>query len=357
MKGTTVNTSRLWGVAAVALLACAAGVAPAQAPSWGEAPAPAAQERAPDLTELIRSLDSEQWARRQGAEDVLREALGDLATLEEALSDVDFELSREARRRLIKLGEEVFQRSPRPGVGISFTPDSAGDGVRIDSTVRGFDADEHLRRGDVIVSFGGIPTPNDERMRTAIMVHDPEDVVEVAVRRDNEIVPLQLRLGWFRDLNPQSTREPDRAAMRRAWAMRAARHLNSAPPEAEAVVIEVGLEPALWQSADVVTTQARTQLDQRRRPKAALVPEVAVAGSPIEAEGDRAGAIVVNERRRQIDAQVEGLTQRISALEANLPRFNGADPRTADQIKKEIDRLRMQLQQYQALRELDGPRP
>src|SRR5690606_27111932 len=125
--------------------------------------------------------------------------------LEEALSGIEQELTVEARCRLIKLGEEVFQRSPRPGVGIQYS--RATEGVRIDATVRGFDANEHLKRGDVILSFGGIPTPDEETMRTAIMVHDPEDVVQVDVRRDNEIVSLQLRLGWYRDL--QNPRPPD----------------------------------------------------------------------------------------------------------------------------------------------------
>src|SRR5690606_21486660 len=205
------------------------------------------------------------------------EALSDLATLEQALSGIKHELSPEARRRLTQLGEEVFLRSPRPGVGISFSRNSAADGVRIDSTVAGFDADEHLKRGGILISFGGIATPDDEQMRTAIMVHDPEDVVEVTVRRDNEIVPVQLRLGWFRDLNPASARQPDQAAMRRAWAMRAARHL--APDSPEDVGKDVGLQQSVWQGADVVTNQARAQLQQRRRANAVLVPKVTVAGA------------------------------------------------------------------------------
>lgn len=358
-------TSRMLAAAAGSLLVAAAGIAPAQAPSPGEAAVAEQGGAAAEagLSELIRSLDSEQWAERQQAEDALREALADLATLEEALSEIEHELSPEARRRLTQLGEEVFLRSPRPGVGISFSRDAASDGVRIDSTVRGFDADEHLKRGDIIVSFGGIPTPDDEQMRTAIMVHDPEDVVEVTVRRDNEIVPVQLRLGWFRDLNPASARQPDQAAMRRAWAMRAAGHLEAEDPDD--LTAEVDLQQAVWQGADVVTNQARAQLQQQRRPTAVLVPEVTVAGSPAAEDRlavDAHSAMARADQRReqflrQIDARVASLTERIDALQGQRQLLDGENPEAAEQMDQELERLRALRQELLTLRDLDNVRP
>lgn len=359
MKATPVISSRLLSAAVIATLAGGVGFAPAQGPSAAAALA-ARAEAGVDVAELIRSLDSEQWAARQRAEDALREALVDLATLEKALEEIEHELSHEARRRLTNIGEEIFLQSPRPGVGISFSRDSAGDGVRIENTVAGFDADEHLKRGDTIIAFGGLPTPNEEEMRTAIMVHDPEDVVELTVRRGNEIVPIQLRLGWFRDLNPVSARQPDKAAMRRAWAIRCAEHLASGQPED--VAERVDLTQALWQGADVVTNQARLELQQRRRPRAVYVPDVTVPGAPAEeervgvtrrADADAAGAAAREQFLRTLEQRVAAMSERITSLETTLERLNGESPEVVEQIEQEIQQLEMRREELLGL--LDRP--
>jgi hypothetical protein len=344
----------MWGVVVAAALVAGVGPAGAQAPSGaGEAEAASAAE---NLNDLIASLDSGQWAVRQHAEDSLREALSDLATLEEALSGIDQELSAEARRRLIKLGEEVFQRSPRPGVGIQFS--RTAEGVRIDATVRGFDADAHLKRGDVVLSFGGVATPDEDTMRTAIMVHDPEDVVPVDVRRDNEIISLQLRLGWYRDL--QNPRPPDAAAMRRAWAVRAARHLSGV----EDPVVQMNLDASLWRDCETETRQAQAQLQQQRRPVATLTPKVSFAGSSVEQDhlvlaARRADDAALMDQRQawldQLDARVENLSERITALEVARRRLNGENAEMVEQLERELERLRTQRQELLNIRRTNTP--
>ncbi|MFG0283713.1 MAG: PDZ domain-containing protein [Phycisphaerales bacterium JB039] len=327
----------------------------------GLAAASAAQPLAPEpddkLAPLIDALESDEWAVRQHAEDALRLALDDLGALEDALETIDRDLSPEARRRLNILGESAFFRSERPGVGISF--EAAPDGIRIISTVDGFDAADKLRAGDVILSFGGLAIGNEDAMRTAIMVHDPGDEVEITLRRNNELVKLDLRLGWFRDLNPDRARQPDRSAMRRAWTERAGRKL--AGPD---TVVDLGLDESLWRRADDVANQARSELyRQRGRSERLLTPGVAGPGSALRPQGFIGGARSNNrvglhpqEVLRQIDDRIGAITLRIAELEASAAAPD-LDPREVGRIELEIQRLREARVELLALRNFDAITP
>ena len=332
--------------------------------SLGVASAAAAQPVAPnavpqqtDLAPLIDALESEEWALRQHAEDTLRLTLDNLGALERALESVDRELSAEARRRLTMLGEAAFFRSERPGVGISF--EAAPDGIRIINTVEGFDADDKLRPGDVILSFGGMAISSEDEMRTAIMVHDPGDEVEIALRRNNELLKVALRLGWFRDLNPDRARRPDRSAMRRAWSVRAEHHLAGADE-----VVDLGLDDALWRRADEVANQARSELyRQRNQAQRQVTPSVVGPGDTMQAQGfiggGRSGARVglqPQEVLRQIDERIGAITLRIAELEEGAMGPD-LDAEQVDRIAVEIDRLRDLRRELLALRNYDAVSP
>jgi hypothetical protein len=319
---------------------------------------PLAPQSARELAPLVDALESDEWAVRQHAEDTLRLALDDLGALEDALETIDRELSAEARRRLNILGEAAFFRSERPGVGISF--EAAPDGIRIISTVDGFDAADKLRPGDVVLSFGGIAIGNEDEMRTAIMVHDPGDEVEVTLRRNNDLVKQQLRLGWFRNLNPDRARQPDRSAMRRAWAVRAGRQL--AGPNDD--VVDLGLDEALWRRADDVANQARSELyRQRDRAERMVTPGVVGPGASLQSQGFIGGARSRNqvglhpqEVLRQIDERIGGVTLRIAELR-EAAAAPGLDAQDVERIELEINRLRELRSELLALRNFDAVSP
>lgn len=331
---------RLWQLAAVAVAAVGSG----------------ALGQSGDLGRLIEALDADDWTIRQQAEDALRLRLTDLTELERTLEEIDGELSAEARRRLTMLGEAAFMASPRPGVGAQFSGAADGEGARIERTVKGFDADKQLQRGDTILSFGGIPTPTYNDMLTAIMVYDPEDVVEVTLRRDNEVVRTKVRLGWYRDLN--NAGGPDRGAMRRAWAIRAGRHL-SAPDQA----VDLGCDLALWRDADEVNSQAQSQWRQNRRGSADPVPSVTGAGMSADPDrmSPRGRAMMSADLRRdellqQIDERIDSVVARITALEAEAEAPDITADRAAE-LAEELKRLREVHSQLSALRNPNGFEP
>jgi len=52
-----------------------------------------------------------------------------------------------------------------------------------------------LRKGDVLVDLGGYPVTDLATFTTALRRHDPDDVVEVEVRRDGQPLRFYVTLG------------------------------------------------------------------------------------------------------------------------------------------------------------------
>lgn len=191
-----------------------AGVSAAAQPAAGVA------GDGPLLEVLVDDLNASDLASREAAQ-ALISTLGPevLPELERLLTAG--ELDAEQSIRLAEAAVDVFARSPRAAMGIRFGGLIEG-GVLIQSTVAdaGFDAETKLAANDVIVEAGGRPMLEQNDLRIAILSRNPGETLPVRVRRNGNIIELDIVLGDLRDLAVPAL---DDTTARLAWEARMTR--------------------------------------------------------------------------------------------------------------------------------------
>lgn len=103
---------------------------------------------------------------------------------------------RETWQRLAK-GESWGGRRPN-GPFIGVIADRTAATATIGDVVEGSPADEAgLKAGDVVLSFGGVPTPTFEALIEAVSKKDPGDRAKIEIRRDRETLELDIVVGRY----------------------------------------------------------------------------------------------------------------------------------------------------------------
>ena len=210
----------------LAILACAIGSIVLAGRVCAQSIEPITERR---MEQLIGQLSGDEWARREGAERMLMLApTGLLPTIESRLAAG--RMSPEQRIRLQRVGLRLFSRLPRAAMGIQFANRNDQAPAEISTTLPDFDASRVLRGGDVITRMDGQAIRTGLDLRSAIISHDPGELVGVTVTRDDRVVQVSFALGSYARLNNAALNE---AVLAQAWRWRLARRLSpgAATPE------------------------------------------------------------------------------------------------------------------------------
>lgn len=171
---------------------------------------------APDVAALVAQLDSPEWGERQLGEERLSTVDG--VTVEDLFRAMGGDgLSVEQRTRLERAAAARFRGEPMAGLGVQFGGSSEG-AVTIQSVVRGFPAGAVLQAGDVIVAVGETIVGGQDHLRAEILSRRAGDTLPLLVRRDRQLLEMDVPLGAFQNLD---TAQPvDDATIARAMRLR-----------------------------------------------------------------------------------------------------------------------------------------
>ena len=258
--------------------------------------------------DAVSRLASDRWTDRIGAStDLIDLARGlepttALRTLEGALAGWMAEAAEDADRdgdlaevlaRFELAAMDAFMSAPRAGLGITYDQTPTTRGVRLGGTVRGFDAYEKLREGDIVLAFSGTEVDAGViDLPVAIASFLPGEVARVRLLRGSEEIEVDVRLGTREDLRaPRGLQEP---VLRRAWAVRMDRLRGDA--------VRGRLDT---EEVRTVLTAPLPSSPTRVRPIAA---DVSLGGEPGEFSARTAGVVAqgnqANDPQRQIQQQI-----------------------------------------------------
>jgi hypothetical protein len=202
------------------------------------------------LQEKIAQLGStDAQLREQTTQDLIRDNGISLAMIDRAIREGGDKLSLEARQRLVTVAQDRFWRTPRGALGIVFwnsvtgIPINRRDRAVIGRTVDKFDSAGKLEMGDVIIEADGRKIEASRNLQSAIVSHDPGETIRLVVRRGDEKLNLDVRLGRRDDLPDAPL---DDSLRMRAWNVRAA---SMMPETAHPILIDV--KPGDWQATPV----------------------------------------------------------------------------------------------------------
>lgn len=208
---------------------------------------------------LVRALGDANPRTRNSATTLLSHA--NPITTSDLIDLIEAESRLEVRWRLLEAARMRFERSERAALGVRFG--RLNELTVIQETIAGFACNDQglLQPGDVLLSIGGVNVRTDtegsqsttmlSRIQPAIICHDPGDVVEFVVSRisaedhvikdsdfsdlrrptnevplnesalPREAISLQIPLGAFSELNPNTTRiRHNSTVMLAAWELR-----------------------------------------------------------------------------------------------------------------------------------------
>ncbi len=151
---------------------------------------------------LITDIASNDFAARQRASEKLSaNEQFDLAMLEGAMARPG--LSLEARTRLFAIARQRFFRSPRAALGFQFGGMQLRDRVVVGLTYPPFDCVKVLEEGDMIVGADGFKLEGPGArsvLQSVIISHEPGEILKLVVRRGQQKLNLDVKLGRFSDL-------------------------------------------------------------------------------------------------------------------------------------------------------------
>lgn len=183
--------------------------------------APAGAQPGETFEALVKKLDAPELSIREGATAQL--AQGDrfsLPMIEKSLTDSS--LSPEQRQRLRWAGQQLFGRTARAAMGISFM--DWEDSGAVVSPVKGFDSERVLREGDLLATIGGQRMTGQNEVRQIIISHDPGDEVTLGIIRSGTPMTVTVKMGRLADLpNMGDRRTPAPPSLSGAWSYRLAR--------------------------------------------------------------------------------------------------------------------------------------
>ncbi len=312
----------------------------------------------------IADLASESWTDREAASDVLSnfadviDSGETLRTLELALAewlqaaDAD-EASSGDRAEVLARFElhaiRAYFNAPRAGLGITYDPMPTPRGVRLGSTVEGFDSHGKLRSGDVVLSLSGAPVDAGTMdLPVAIASHLPGEESVISVLRNGEPMDITVTLGRRDDLS--SVRRLDESVLRRAWAIRMDRLRG-----------ETNHDKLDTNASRFVATAPGMTARSRLRPMAA---DVALGGQPGQsvtretsgftqfADANGAEAIIRAELA-QLELTLARVDRDLQTVRVQISRLQLEIPMTADTEEGREQAKRMNAR-ITELRELQG---
>lgn len=245
-------------------------------------PDAAAPER---LRTLVRDLGSTDLRTRAQADRAIADDPAiTLPMIEEVLRDPAIQLSTDARERLLSSARQRFNTSPRGAMGVQFWMQSGlRDRVIIEATLRDFpDAQAKLRPGDMVIEAGGLRTVGplaQQTFQSVVVSRDPGDLVPLVIRRGEQKVDVNVRLGRRDDLRGNAFLSPD--AIDRAWRVRAGSLMGGdipviAPPDGQSID---------WGDPNQISSRAfRAALRQKGMGDIVVCPELVGGGMPRGAE-------------------------------------------------------------------------
>lgn len=268
--------------------------------------------------DAISRLASERWSERIAASaDLMELARGmeperAIRTLEAALGDWLAQHADDPRRdgdlaevlaRFELAAMDAFFSAPRAGLGITYDTTPTTRGVRLGGTVRGFDAYNKLREGDIVLAFSGSPVESGSMdLPVAIASFLPGETSVITLVRSGEEMRVEVELGTREDL--RSARPLQDPVLRRAWAMRMDRLRGDGVQgrlDADGVRSVVTAPP----SASAVRVRA-------------IAADVSLGGEPGEMAARQAGVVAQgmpgNDPQRQIQAQLTELNAELARV-------------------------------------------
>lgn len=248
-----------------------------------------------DLIDLARGMDPELALR------VLENALSDWIAEHADDPDRDGDLA-EVLARFELAAMDAFMNAPRSGLGITYDTTPTTRGVRLGGTVRGFDAYDKLREGDIVLAFSGSPVESGSMdLPVAIASFLPGETSLITLVRGGEEMQVEVELGTREDL--RSARPLQDPVLRRAWAMRMDRLRGEGERgrlDADGVRSVVTAPP---------TASARVR---------AIAADVSLGGEPGEMAARQAGVVAQgmagNDPQRQIQAQLTQLNAELARV-------------------------------------------
>lgn len=194
------------------------------------------------LDEAIVSLSATDAQVREETSRRLEDDRGiSLSMIDAAIRAGGDKLPLEARIRLVAAARDRFWRTPRAALGIQFW-NNLRDRVVVEQTFKEFDSAAKLEDGDMIVEADGRKIEGymaRNRLQAVIVSHDPGETIKLVVRRAEQKLNIDVKLGRRDDL-ANSTLTDD--IMARAWQVR-----SSAMMPDTGKPISTGIKPGEWQ--------------------------------------------------------------------------------------------------------------
>jgi len=226
--------------------------------SFGASLPPEPEAPADGRGDRIRVLESSKWQDRERAHEQIGEAGSkSLASIEDALKRND--LSVEQRQRLMNLGRDLFERSPRAAMGISWNEQNVERSVIIGGAVPGFDCSRVLMPSDQLLAISGYAVRSRDGARSSIMSHNPGERAVVDVLRRGEIETFEVLMGSFDDLAMRRAEPPNRAILDWAWSIRVERLTGGGGTGS----VNTGLDPDDWIALESVDDRALQETNER----------------------------------------------------------------------------------------------
>lgn len=230
------------------------------------------------LAKLIEELQSPDFKTRCRADRTLNEDTGiSLSQIELAIKQHGDDLTLDTRERLCSAARGRFNQTPRAAMGIQFWMNSnLRDRVVIERTFPKFDSNTKLEDGDMVVEADGVkiggPTART-RFQSVIVSHDPGDVIPLVVRRGEQKLDTEVKLGRRDELENNPGVTPD--ILDRAWRVRADSILRP-----EQAAIRPPVVPQDWSDRQT-TAQIRVErLAARRKGPTPGGPTLVGGGMP-----------------------------------------------------------------------------
>jgi len=241
-----------------------------------------------DIADLVTQLDAPELEVRERATRALRlraDGLGPSTdgamTAEQELKAIieqfrTRELSLEQETRLSLVARDLFTRTDRAGMGVSFAMELVEGGVGIAGTIRdaGFFAHEVLQPGDLIRSADGLPVTTRSEIRAAVLSHDPGDIMVLGIVRNGTPRKVDLKLGNFSQL--RNAESPELRVLDAAWKLRLNRELNRDQAEVNKSarpIVSGLLDEDRWADLERGLIFTRQKLEQQAQATGRKVPD------------------------------------------------------------------------------------
>lgn len=286
-------------------------------------------EAAARLQEIVSALGSSDYrVREQASMNLTNDPAISLSMIEQVVRERGDALGLEARQRLMAAARDRFWRTPRGALGIQFW-NNLRDRVVIERTFRGFEAADLLEDGDMIIEADGRKIEGymaRNRLQSIIVSHEPNEVIQLVVRRGERIVRLNVHLGKRDDLENSTLTED---ILVRSWQVR-----SEAYWPAGIEPINPGVSLADWQ----VTSKSQ----ERANRLAFRAKGVDVAGPNVAGGGMPRGAAIPVDQLNIRMANALRNNNRAQAMLWQQGGLGGWDPNVEPNVPPETRRAELQ---------------